>query len=143
VILALHPGMILQPGFLLWLGRAAADIFEDVLLGLVPGLVALRTRRLGVLAAASAAAAWISLPFLVMADTLLSAHPGAVLTALGTATGDWDEPVDPGLTVYALLTGAMVALLLARRSSRPRVALLIAACFAAPAALLVVLGAHY
>jgi hypothetical protein len=142
VILALHPGMVMQPGFLLWLGRAAADILEDMLLGLVPGLVALRTRRLGVLAAASAGAAWISLPFLVVADTLLSTHPGTVLTALGTVTGDWDEPVDPGLTVYALLTGALVALLLARRSSRPRMALAIAGAFALPAALLIVLGAH-
>jgi hypothetical protein len=134
--------MVSQPGFPLWLGRAAADILEDVMLGLVPGLVALRTRRLSLLALVSALTAWLSLPFLVSANALFTVGPGGIWTALGTAVGDWDEPMDPGLTVYALLTGAMVALLLARRAPRPRVSLAVAALFAVPAALLILLGAH-
>jgi hypothetical protein len=72
--LVLHPGMTSRPGFVLWLGRAAADILEDVVLG----LVALRTRRVDLLALASAATGWLSLPFLVAASALLSAHPSQI-----------------------------------------------------------------
>jgi len=61
---------------------------------------------------------------------------------LTTAAGDWNEPVDPGLTVYALITGALVAAAAARWTSRPRRALGIGLLFALPALLLLALGAH-
>ncbi|HLZ21532.1 MAG TPA: hypothetical protein VKQ30_05370 [Ktedonobacterales bacterium] len=138
----LHPGMVTHPGFLAWLARAVVDTLEDVVLGWVPGLLAVRTQRVLPLAAASAAAAWLSLPFLVAGTTLFSDHPNQIWLALTTRAGDWNEPVDPGLTVYALLTGALVALALARWTTRPRISLEIALLFAAPAVLLIALGAH-
>lgn len=144
LLLALHPAMVLHPGFAGWAGHAAADIVEDMLLGWIPALVAQHTHRLDLLALATTGAAWISLPFLVAGTVLSSGHPSQLWSALTTAVGDWNEPVDPGLTVYALLAGAFVALVfaLARWSSRPRAALLLAAALALPAVLLIALGAH-
>lgn len=142
LLLALHPAMVLHPGFVGWAGHAAADIIEDMLLGWIPALVAQYTRRLDLLALATAGAAWVSLPFLVAGTVLPAGHPGQLWSALTTAVGDWNEPVDPGLTVYALLAGAFVAVVLVRWSSRPRATLLLAATFALPAALLIALGAH-
>ena len=140
--LALHPALVAQPGFLAWLGRAVVDVVEDVVLGLIPGLVALRTRRISVLAASAAATAWLSLPYLVAGSVLSSGRPGDLWVTLTTAAGDWNEPVDPGLTVYALVTGALVAAAAARWASRPRRALGIGLLFALPALLLLALGAH-
>src|SRR5947209_126514 len=110
VTFMLHPGMIGQPGFTVWLLRGVTDTLEDVVLGLVPGLIALRTRRLLPLLGTTAATTWLSLPMLVIANRLAPWHPEQVWSALATAVGDWDEPVDPGLTVYALLAGAVTAL---------------------------------
>lgn len=138
----LHPGIAAHAGFLHWAGRGTADTAEDMILGWIPGLAARRTRRLSLLAVSAAAAAWISLPLLVAANTLIDGHPGQVWHALGTAVGDWDEPVDPGLYVYALLTGAMVALVLSRRSSHPRAANRIGLLFLVPAVVWMLLGAH-
>lgn len=138
----LHPDSVTHPGFLAWLARAAVDTLEDVVLGWVPGLVAVRTRRVLPLAATSAVTAWLSLPFLVAGTTLFSDHPNRVWLALTTRAGDWNEPVDPALTVYALLTGALVALVLARWTTRPGASLAVAILFAAPALLLITLGAH-
>ena len=141
-LLLIHPAMVLHPGFATRAGHAIVDIIEDMLLGWIPALVAQHTRRLDLLALATAAAAWVSLPFLVAGTVLTAGHPGRLWTALTTAVGDWNEPVDPGLTVYALLAAAFVTLALARWSSRPRAALLLAAGFALPAAALIALGAH-
>ncbi|HEX6797781.1 MAG TPA: hypothetical protein VF116_08720 [Ktedonobacterales bacterium] len=141
-LLLIHPAMVLHPGFAARAGHAAVDIVEDMLLGWIPALVAQHTRRLDLLALATAGAAWVSLPFLVAGTVLSAGHPGHLWTALTTAVGDWNEPVDPGLTVYALLAGALVTLALAHWTSRPRIALLLAVAFAAPAALLIALGAH-
>src|SRR5260370_21586864 len=107
------------------MGRAVVDVVEDVVLGLVPGLVALRTRRVSALAASAAATAWLSLPYLVAGGALSSGRPGDLWATLTTATGDWNEPVDPGLMVYALITGALVAVAVARWTSLPRSALVI------------------
>ncbi len=142
LILLIHPGMALHPGFAARAGHAVVDIVEDMLLGWLPALVARHTRRLDLLALATAGAAWISLPFLVAGTVLSTGHPAQIWHALTTAAGDWNEPVDPGLTVYALLAGAFVSLALARWSARPRTAMLLAAAFAAPAVLLIALGAH-
>lgn len=140
--LALHPGMVTHPGFWNWLASRAVDTFEDVMLGLVPGLVALRTRRVSALVMTSAVTAWVSLPFLVAGTLLAYGHAGQVWMALTTAPGDWNEPVDPGLTVYALLTGALVALALARWTTRPRATLLLTLAYAVAAVALIALGAH-
>lgn len=143
--LALHPRMVTEPGFWNWLASGAVDTFEDVMLGLVPGLVALWTRRVSVLVASAAVAAWVSLPFLVAGTLLAYGHAGQVWSALGTAPGDWNEPVDPGLTIYALLTGALVALALgvAGRTTRRWATLLLALAYAAPAVgLIALVGAH-
>lgn len=142
LILLIRPAMMLHPGFAGHAGHAIVDIVEDMLLGWIPGLVAQHTRRLDLLALATAAAAWISLPFLTAGTVLSAGHPAQLWHALTTTVGDWNEPVDPGLTVYALLAGALVSLALARWSSRPRTALLLAAAFAAPALVLIALGAH-
>jgi len=102
-----HPDLVTHPDFVRFTLRSAVDIFEDVVLGLVPGLAALRTRRLPVLLTVTAVTAWLSLPFLVIANPIIDGHAGAVWHALGTRTGDWDQPVDPSLTEYALLAGAL------------------------------------
>ncbi|MBF6589645.1 MAG: hypothetical protein IVW57_03820 [Ktedonobacterales bacterium] len=140
--LALHPGEVMRAGLLPWLGRAGVDILEDVVLGLVPGLVAMRIRRLDLLALVAAVTAWLSLPLLVVGDALFSGHARSLLAALTTAVGDWNEPVDPALTVYALLTGAMVTFALARWTTHPWAALALGALFALPALALIALGAH-
>ena len=142
LVLLIHPAMVLHPGFAAHAAHAIVDIVEDMLLGWIPALVAQHTRRLDLLVLATAVAAWISLPFLVAGTVLSAGHPGQLWHALTTAVGDWNEPVDPGLTVYALLAGAFVSLALARWCSRPRAALLLAATCAAPALLLIALGAH-
>ncbi len=49
----------------------------QVVLGLIPGLVALRTRRISVLAASAAATVWLSLPYLVAGCVLSSGRLGA------------------------------------------------------------------
>lgn len=139
---ALDPAAVAHEGVAHWAMRATIDILEDVVLGLVPGLLAQRTRRLSLLVVISAATAWLSLPLLVASNALLSGPPADVWRALTTRRGDWDEPVDPGLVVYALLTGALVALVLARRTSQPRASYAIALLFSAPALLLILLGAH-
>lgn len=138
----LHPSFITHPDFSAWLARSAVDTLEDVVLGWIPGLVAVRTRRVLPLAATSALTAWLSLPFLVAGSTLFSDHPNRICVALTTRAGAWNEPVDPALTVYALLTGALVALALARWTTHPRASLAIALLFALPALLLIALGAH-
>lgn len=142
LVVITHPALIRQPGFLPWIGRTVVDILEDVVLGLVPGLVALRFRRVSVLAATSAVTAWLSLPFLVVGSLVAYGQFGQILPALTSRPGDWNEPVDPALTVYALLTGAFVAVVLAARVTRPRRALAIGAGYAALALVLIVLGAH-
>jgi len=142
VTLMVHPDVLRHQTVWHWSGRASADIFEDVVLGWVPGLVALRSRRLSLLVAASAVTTWLSLPFLVVANTLIDGELGGVWQALGTPVGDWDEPVDPGLTVYALLTAAIVALALARWSTRPRGAVLLGAALAAAGGIMIGFGAH-
>jgi hypothetical protein len=139
----LHPSVVTHPDFLQWIGRRAADTFEDVVLGLVPGLVGLRTRRTRTLVASAAVAAWLSLPFLVIANTLIAGHVGGVWTALTTRVGDWDEPVDPGLFVYALLTGAFTAFCIAPATRRPRRTFGIGLGLAAAGLALIGLGAHY
>lgn len=140
--LMLHPAIVTHPDFLQWLGRGVMDILEDVVLGWVPGLVALRTRRLGVLTMVAAVTTWLSLPFRLVGDTLIDGHASQLWTALTTPLGDWNEPVDPALAVYALVTAAMVALALTRCTARPRVALLIGVAYVAGAALLIALGGH-
>ena len=140
--------LIAQPSTSLHLGvghylvKWLVDAVEDAMLGFIPGVIALRTRRMGALAVASAAAAWISLPFLTFGYTFNDGHPAQVWRALTTAPGDWNEPVDPSLTVYALLVGAFVAFALARWTSRPRVSLAIGAALAAGAMFLIALGGH-
>jgi hypothetical protein len=140
--LALQPGVLARVGALPWLGRAAADILEDMVLGWVPALVARHTRRLWLLAASAGLTAWLSLPFLVAADVLLNGQPDQLWAQLTTITGDWNEPVDPGLAVYALVTAALVAAILARWTARPRAALAVALAFALPALVLLATGAH-
>jgi hypothetical protein len=139
ITLALHPHHFTDGQ---WLGRAAVDIFEDVVLGLGPGLARLWTRRVAVLTLAAGAAAWLSLPFLLAADALIDGRPSRVVAALTTITGNWDQPVDPGLTVYALFTAAFVALALARWTTRPARTLLLGGVFLSAALILVGLGAH-
>lgn len=140
--LFMHPHAPAQIGYVQWIAFRAADILEDVVLGWVPGLVAQRTKRVTSLVLAAAVAAWLSLPALVTANTLIAGHPGGIWHALGTAVGDWDEPVDPGLTVYALWTGCFVALTLAPLSSRPRRSLVQAAACGVTAVAMVMAGAH-
>lgn len=140
--LIVHPEIVTHRDFLQWFGNGVVDILEDVVLGWVPGLVALRTRRLSVLAFASAAAAWLSLPLRTVCDLLINGQASQIWSALTMRPGDWNEPADPALTVYALVTGAMVALALAWWTSRPRLSLLIGAAYVAGAAVLIALGAH-
>jgi hypothetical protein len=142
VTLALHPAIVTHPDFLAWSIKKAADIFEDVVLGWVPGLIGLRTRRPVPLTITAVGTAWLSLPFLVICNTLADGHPAMVWTALRTMTGDWDQPVDPGLTVYALLTGGMVALFLAPRTTQPVRACLIGGFFTAAGLALIAMGGH-
>lgn len=137
-----HPDIVTHPDFLRWFGIGVMDILEDVVLGLVPGLVAVRTRRLSVLAFAAAAAAWLSLPLRTVGDLLIIGQAGQIWSALTTRPGDWNEPADPALTVYALVTGAMVALALAWWTNRPRLSVLIGVTYVAGAAALILLGAH-
>lgn len=138
-----EPGAILHSGVLVWAGRAVMDILEDVVLGLVPGLVARRTRRVGTLAAVAAITAWLSLPvFLVAGDVLLDGRPDLLWRALTTRAGDWNEPADPGLAIYALATGALVALALALRQTQRRRAAGTALALGIPALALIALGAH-
>lgn len=136
------PSTSLHAGVLHYILRWLIDALEDAILGLLPGLVALRAQRVSALVTASALAAWVSLPFLTIGNTLNDGHPSQVWRALTSAPGDWNEPVDLGMTVYALLVAAMVALALTRWSSRPRVSLAIGAAFAAGALLLMALGGH-
>ncbi|GAC1646807.1 MAG: hypothetical protein NVS4B2_35960 [Chloroflexota bacterium] len=138
----IHPGMAAHHTIWHWAARGTADTVEDMILGWIPGIVAQRTRRLSLLALSAAVAAWISLPFLVVANTLLDGHVSQVWQALGTPIGDWDEPSDPGLYVYALLTGAFVALVLNHRSSHPWVVAGIGGALLCPAVALMMLGAH-
>ena len=137
-----HPDIVTHPDFLRWFGTGTMDILEDVVLGWVPGLVAVRTRRLSALAFAAAAAAWLSLPLRTVGDLLINGQAGQIWSALTTRPGDWNEPADPALTVYALVTGAMVALALAWWTSRPRLSLLIGVAYGAAAAALIALGAR-
>jgi hypothetical protein len=136
------PTKSLHAGVTHYIIRWLIDALEDGILGFLPGLIALRTRRLSLIAAVSALAAWISLPLLVIGNTLNDGQPGQVWHALTTKIGDWDEPVDPGLTVYALLTAALVAVALARWTTRPRSALVIGGVWLAFAVALMALGGH-
>lgn len=136
-----NPQIVTEPGFPQWIGHGIVDTLEDVVLGLVPGLVALRTRSIVALAFTSAATAWLSLPFLLIADALIDGRPDLVGHVLTTHRPDWDAPVDGGLLVYAVVTGAFVALALAGLATRPRTALLVAALYGAAACLLIALGA--
>ncbi|HKV83375.1 MAG TPA: hypothetical protein VJN88_02385 [Ktedonobacterales bacterium] len=136
------PTTNLHAGVSHYIIRWLIDALEDAILGFLPGLVARRTRRLSLIAAASALAAWVSLPLLVIGNTLNDGQPARVWHALTTKIGDWDEPVDPGLTVYALLTAALVATILANWTTRPRRALVIAFAWLAVAVALMVLGGH-
>jgi hypothetical protein len=137
--LLLHPGLPALEA----LGRAVPDILEDVVLGLIPGLAGLYTRRLLVLLAATYAAAWISLPlFLEVGNALVAARPDTIPALLTTAPGDWNEPVDPGLTVYALLAAGMAGVAVTRRSSDRRIAYLAAGALTAGGCVLIALGAH-
>lgn len=137
-----HPDIVTHPDFLRWFGNEVMDILEDVVLGWVPGLVALRTRRLSVLAFAAAATTWLSLPLRTVGDLLIAGQAGQIWGTLTTKDSDWNQPADPSLTVYALVTGAMVALALAWWTSHPRLSLLIGVAYCAGAALLIALGAH-
>jgi hypothetical protein len=138
LLLLIHPG----PAALEALGRAAPDILEDVMLGLIPGLAGRVTRRALPLLIATAAAAWISLPFLEVGNVLVAGRPALIWTVLTTAPGDWNEPVDPGLTVYALLTAGMAAAVLVPWSSRRWIAVCAGAALLAAGGLLIALGAH-
>lgn len=140
--LILHPDIVMHHDFLQWSGNEVMDILEDVVLGWVPGLVALRTRRLSVLAFAAAVTTWFSLPLRTVGDMLINGQADQIWSALTTKVGDWNQPADPALTVYALVTGAMVALALAWWTSRPRVSLLIGLAYCVGAAALIALGAH-
>lgn len=140
--LILHPGIVAHPDFIRWFGNEVMDILEDVVLGWVPGLVALRTRRLSVLAFAAAVTTWLSLPLRTVGDLLIDGQAGQIWSVLTRRAGDWNQPADPALTVYALVTGAMVALALAWWTSRPRLSLLIGLAYCAGAAALIALGAH-
>src|SRR5579872_7272763 len=142
ITLAAHPHMIVEPGLLQWCGRKTADVFEDVVLGWVPGLVGLRTRRLTPLALTVFVTTWLSLPFLVVANPLVDGHAGSVWHALTTPIGDWDEPVDPGLAVYALLAAALTCAVLAPLISHPRRSVAVGLLFVSPGVLLMLLGAH-
>lgn len=137
-----QPSKSLQAGVPHYLVKGLVDAIEDAMLGFIPGLVALRTRRLGVLAIVSAASAWISLPFLTAGYTLNDGHAAQMWRALATEAGDWNEPVDPSLTVYALLVGAFVSLALAHWTNRPRISVAIGAALAAGALALMVVGGH-
>jgi hypothetical protein len=138
----IHPHLVQRGNFPQHLGTAVVDILEDMILGWIPGLIGLRTRRLPLLALASGVAAWISLPFLIVTDTLIRGRPDRVWKALTTITGNWDQPVDPGLTVYALFTACFVALALAWRHGLSRRSLAIVIACGAAALALVVLGAN-
>lgn len=139
----IEPGAILHTGVLLWAGRAAMDILEDVVLGLVPGLAARRTGRVGTLAAVAALTAWLSLPvFLVAGDVLLDGRPDLLWRALTIRAGHWNEPADPGLAIYALATGALVALALTLKRTQRRRAAGTALALGVPALALIALGAH-
>jgi hypothetical protein len=140
--LILHPDIVTHHDFLRWFGNEVMDILEDVVLGWVPGLVAVRTRRLSTLAFAAAVTTWLSLPLRTVGDMLINGQAGQIWSALTTKVGDWNQPADPALTVYALVTGAMVALGLAWWTSRPRLSLLIGVAYCAGAAALIALGAH-
>jgi hypothetical protein len=123
------PGLISHPDFWQVVGRSIADTLEDVVLGLVPGIVALYTRRLSILSLVAGVTAWFSLPFLVISNTLIAGYPDKVWLALGTATGNWDQPVDPSIYVYGLFTAALVALGLSAFTRRPVVSLAFACIF--------------
>lgn len=137
-----HHGSQLHGHGLQWSGRAAADILEDVVLGLIPGLVGLRTRHAGALILATGITTWASLPLLVMANTAIAGHIDQIPDALTTRVGDWDEPVDPGLLVYALLTAGLVALAVSRGISAPRFSRTAGWTCCVGAALLMLLGSH-
>jgi hypothetical protein len=137
--LLLHPGLPALEA----LGRAVPDILEDVVLGLIPGLAGLYTRRVLLLLAATFVAAWISLPlFLEVGNQLVAARPDLIPTVLTTAPGDWNEPVDPGLTVYALLAAGMAGFALARRSSNRWAAYLAGVVPVVAGGVMIALGAH-
>ncbi len=140
--LIVHPEIVTHGNFLQWFGNGVVDILEDVVLGWVPGLVALRTRRLSVLAFASAATAWLSLPLRTVCDLVINGQASHIWSTFTTQAGDWNQPADPALTVYALVTGAMVALALAWWTSRPRLSLLIGVAYGVGAAVLIARGAH-
>lgn len=137
-----NPTTSLHAGVMHYIVRWLIDALEDAVLGFLPGLIALRTRRLSLIAATAALAAWVSLPLLVIGNTLNDGQPAQVWHALTTKIGDWDEPVDPGLTVYALLTAALVAVALARWTTRPRSSFVIAAAYLAVAIALMAFGGH-
>lgn len=140
--LIVHPDIVTHHDFLQWCGNEVMDILEDVVLGLVPGLVAVRTRRLSVLAFAAAVTTWLSLPLRTVGDMLINGQASGIWSTLTTKVGDWNQPADPALTVYALVTGAMVALALAWWTSRPRLSLLIGGAYFIGASALIALGAH-
>lgn len=140
--LIVHPEIVTHRDFIQWFANGVVDILEDVVLGWVPALVAQRTRRLSVLAFASAATAWLSLPFRTVCDFLINGQAGQIWSTLTTSVNDWSQPSDPALTVYALVTGAMVTLALAWWTNRPRLSLLIGAGYTVGAAVLIALGAH-
>ena len=137
--LLLHPGLPALGA----LGRAIPDILEDVVLGLIPGLAGVSTRRLLPLLVATFAAAWLSLPvFLEIGNALVAGRPSTIPTRLTTAPGDWNQPVDPGLTVYAFLATGITTCVLAQRTSSPRVAYLAGLSLTGLGMLMIGLGAH-
>ncbi|HZU14730.1 MAG TPA: hypothetical protein VFB58_17980 [Chloroflexota bacterium] len=136
--LLIHPGL----SSLEALGRAIPDILEDVVLGLIPGIAGRVNRRLLPLIAATFAAAWLSLPFLEAGNAVVAGRPGLMWTVLTTAPGDWNEPVDPGLTVYALLTAGMAALILTRWASDRRGTERVGVVLLAAGFVMIMLGAH-
>jgi hypothetical protein len=135
---AAHPYLISSVWALLW----GADILEDVVLGLVPGIAARYTRRIDILAGVSAATAWLSLPCMLTADAIIVGQPDRIGHVLITMTGNWDQPVDPGLAVYGFLTGAIVALALTLWSKPRKTALRVVAILGLAAVVLMELGAH-
>lgn len=138
-----HPRILhAQPGTLLWIGRAAADIFEDMIVGMVPGVVGRRTGRFLALAGATFAGTWISLPFYVASLGLMDRGVAGMIQRLTSITGHWNQPVDPGLTVYALFTAGLVSLALTFRSTIPRRSALTGVLLCSAALVLILLGAH-
>lgn len=137
-----HPEMVKHEGLGPWLGRAWTDIFEDMLLGLVPGLIGMRSRRFVLLILGAAVGAWISLPFLIAGDAIFAGQIDQLPDILTTVVGDWNEPVDPGLYVYALLAAAMAGAVITPLCSRRRPALSLSALLGVFGIILVLLGAH-